>query len=149
MLQPWSPSRTSRRWLRRAIPTLMLGTTLLTASSASAAQPAGASDPAVITTWAQIAVHTISDPVASGGAGKANAEAYMWYSFVQGAVYNAVVGITGKYVPYKWAVSGPTTASPEAAAAAAAHRVLKNYFGGTAAVAATLDAALVTSLAKI
>ncbi|MEA2608747.1 MAG: hypothetical protein QOJ75_990, partial [Chloroflexota bacterium] len=149
MLQPLTASHHAHRWLRLAIPTFMLGATLLTATGASGAQPVAGSDPAVITTWNGIAANTIFDPVASGGAGKANAEGIVWVSFVQAAMYNAVAGITGDYVLYKWETPGPKTASPEAAAAAAAHRVLMTYFGGTASVAATLDAALATSLAKI
>ena len=34
-------------------------------------------------------------------AGKANAEAFLWYAFEQAAVYNAVNGITGRYELYK------------------------------------------------
>ena len=61
-------------------------------------------------------------------AGKANAEAFLWFAFEQAAVYNAVVGITGRYEPYKWSPDAPTMASPEAAAATAAFRTLLTYF---------------------
>jgi hypothetical protein len=77
----------------------------------------------VITDWNAVAVATIVVD-----AGKANAEAFLWYAFEQAAVYNAVVGITREYDLYRWKVRGPTSASPEAAAAAAAHRVLLTYF---------------------
>ena len=40
-------------------------------------------------------------------------------------MYNAVVGITGEYELYRWNAKAPKGASPEAAAAAAAHRVLR------------------------
>jgi hypothetical protein len=149
MLQPSSASPTARRWLRRAVPTLLLSTALLTATGASGAEPVPGADPAVITTWNTIAMNTIADPVASGGAGKMNAEGLVWISFVQAAMYNAVVGITREYDLYKWDVQGPETASTEAAAAVAAHRVLMTYFGATATVAANLDAALTTSLGLI
>jgi hypothetical protein len=149
MLQRSSASPNARRWLGRAITPLFLGTTLLAPTGASAAQPAAGADPAVIATWDEIAANTIFSPVDAGGAGKANAEGILWMSFIQAATYNAVVGITGAYDLYKWDVKGPKTASSEAAAAVAAHRVLMTYFGSPPTVAATLDAALATSLARI
>jgi hypothetical protein len=100
-----------------------------------------AADPAVITAWNETAVATIV-----ADAGKANAEAFLWYAYEQAAVYNAVVGITGRYELYSWNVQGPRRASPEAAAAAAAHRVLLTYFGASEA---RLSAAYAASLAQV
>ena len=80
-------------------------------------------DPVVIRDWNATMVATVAVD-----AGKANAEAFMWFGFVQAAVYNAVVGITRDYELYKWDKRGPQSASPEAAAAAAAHDVLLHYF---------------------
>ena len=57
------------------------------ASAASGRQ--AAADPKVISDWNAIAFDTIVVD-----AGKANAEAFMWFAFEQAAVYNAVVGIT-------------------------------------------------------
>jgi hypothetical protein len=79
-------------------------------------------------------------------AGKANAEAFMWFGFVQAAVYNAVVGITRDYELYQWDKRGSQKASPEAAAAAAAHDVLLHYFPASQA---RLDAQLASSLAGV
>jgi hypothetical protein len=79
-------------------------------------------------------------------AGKGNAEGIFWYAFVQAAVYNAVQGITHRYELYKWDVRGPRAASPEAAAATAAYRVLMYYFPASAA---RLNAAYAASLGKI
>ena len=62
------------------------------------------------------------------------------------AVFEAVNAITGDDDPYLGTVTAPPGASAEAAAAAAAHGVLINYFPASAA---SLDAALVTSLAAI
>ena len=62
------------------------------------------------------------------------------------AVFEAVNAITGDDDPYLGTVTAPPGASAEAAAAAAAHGVLTNYFPASAA---SLDAALVTSLAAI
>ncbi len=98
-------------------------------------------DPSVITDWNATAVATIVTD-----AGKANAEAFLWYAFEQAAVYNAVVGITRCYELYKWNERGPRGASPEAAAAAAAHRLLLTYFPSSQA---RLDADLTASLAQI
>lgn len=62
------------------------------------------------------------------------------------AVFEAVNAVTGDYKPYLGTVSGSGGASPEAAAVAAAHTVLKTYFPATAA---SLDAARAISLATI
>lgn len=79
-------------------------------------------------------------------AGKANIEAFLGYGFEQAAVHNAVVGITRRYELYRWDVWGPRHASPEAAAAAAAHRVLLTYFPASRA---RLDAQLTESLERV
>ena len=111
-----------------ACATLMTIIAVLYARPAAGAQPPAAADPAVITAWNATAVSTIAGP-APNGAGKANAEAFLWFAFVQAAVYNAVNGITGEYELYKWNAKAPKGASPQAAAAAAAHGVLMEYFG--------------------
>jgi hypothetical protein len=79
-------------------------------------------------------------------AGKANAEAFMWFAFEQAAVHNPVVGITRRYELYNWKTRGPRAASPQAAAAVAAHDVLLEYFP---AFQGRLDTALAASLAEI
>lgn len=61
-------------------------------------------------------------------------------------MYNAVVGIEGRYAEYEWDVRGPRRASSEAAAAAAAHRILLTYFPASQA---RVDADYAASLAKI
>lgn len=62
------------------------------------------------------------------------------------AVFEAVNACTGDYEPYLGTVSAPQGASAEAAAIAAAHRVLREYFPASAAM---LDAARAQSLATI
>jgi hypothetical protein len=62
------------------------------------------------------------------------------------AVFEAVNAIEKEFDPYLGSVSAPRTASAEAAAIAAAHGVLRNYFPASAAA---LDAARATSLAGI
>jgi hypothetical protein len=127
---------------------LVVGAALTAALPASAVQPPAAADPAVITDWNAIAAKTIAGP-APNGAGLNNAEGVMWFAFPQIAVYNAVEGITGDYHLYDWNAKAPKGASPEAAAAVAAHDVLRYYFGSNATIAANLDASLATSLAGI
>ena len=68
-----------------------------------------------------------------------------YMTITQLAVFEAVNAITRDYAPYAGGIVAPVGASVDAAAAAAAYRVLNNYFppGGT------LDAAYAASLAKI
>ena len=68
-------------------------------------------------------------------------------AITQLAVFEAVNAITREYKPYSGAIlTAPAGASPEAAAIAAAHTVLKAYFPANAQA---LDAARTTSLAAI
>src|SRR5262245_51648535 len=67
-------------------------------------------------------------------------------AITQLAVFEAVNATTGRYEPYLGTIDAPDGASPEAAAIAAAHGVLKNYFPASAAA---LDAARTASLAAI
>jgi hypothetical protein len=67
-------------------------------------------------------------------------------AITQLAVFEAVNAITGDYNPYLGTITAPTGASVEAAAVAAAHAVLRNYFPDDAA---SLDAARAASLARI
>ena len=62
------------------------------------------------------------------------------------AVFEAVNSITGDYEPYLGTINAPPGASTKAAAVAAAHIVLKNYFPSSAV---NLDLARATSLAAI
>ena len=142
-----SPSVTSRAPRRRGFATSILGAALLTASLGSVgaqASPPPAADPAAISYWNDIAVKVITVD-----AGKANAEGFLWLGFAQAAVYNAVVGITRDYQLYKWHAHAKKHASPEAAAGAAAYRVLTTYFGAIPAAVTRLDAARIAALALI
>ena len=67
-------------------------------------------------------------------------------AIAQLAVFEAVNAIRKDYQPYLGTIAAPADASAEAAAVAAAHAVLKNYFPASAA---TLDAARMISLAAI
>ncbi|MEG3895999.1 MULTISPECIES: chemotaxis protein CheB [unclassified Microcoleus] len=67
-------------------------------------------------------------------------------AMVQAAIYDAVNSITKKYSPYRVSIDAPAGTSPEAATAAAAHRVLVSLYP---AQAATFNEAYASSLAKI
>ena len=67
-------------------------------------------------------------------------------AIVHVSIFDALVGILGGYTPYHVTDDAPAGASPEAAAAAAAHRALSALFP---AQQATFDAALTASLAAI
>ena len=87
------------RAARRAITALLLSLTLISSAPAAGA-PAPAAKAAVITTWNQIAVSTIT-------AAGASPTAFNYFAFVHLAMYNAVVGITGEYKLYRWERAGP------------------------------------------
>ncbi|MFC9846461.1 vanadium-dependent haloperoxidase [Streptomyces sp. NPDC060223] len=135
--------RTVRRTVLTGLTVLALGTTPLaaTATTSAASNAVRTANPQVITDWNATAVATIN-----GDAKRPSVEPFIWQGFASAAMYNAVVGIEGRYTPYKWHARGPRTASSEAAAAAAAHRVLSTYFPASQA---RLDAALTASLATI
>ncbi len=138
MRHAYSMSTQSQRTAGR-VASVLLCLALLTAAPVVAAPPVPAANAAVISTWNQIAVTTAT-------AGGASPAAFNYFAFAHLAMYNAVVGITGEYELYRWNAPAPHNASPEAAAAAAAHRVLVTYFP---AAAATLDAHLAASLALV
>ena len=114
---------------------------------------AGAAYGNVVLQWNDIAVRTLTtqNPPLSPFAQARFA------AIVQLAVFEAVNAITGEYEGYLGSASAPTGvsisaaagASPEAAAIAAAYRVLFNYFGADAATAAALNADRTASLALI
>jgi hypothetical protein len=92
----------------------------------------------VVTDWNTIASTTI---VANGG--KASVASGVWFAYTFIAVYDAVNAIHRTHQPFYYAGIAPAGTSDEAAAAAAAHRVLVNYFP---AQQSDLDAALTKSL---
>ena len=108
-------------------------------STATARTTAG--DPAVISDWNALAVTTFS-----GDPAKVPQETPLYMGFVQAAVYDAVVGIDGRYQPYRFHARAPHGASAQAAAVAAAHKVLVTY---SPYAQSALDAAYATSLAQI
>ena len=94
----------------------------------------------VVLDWNAIAVSTV---VSQGQSPYAQSR---FMAITQLAVFEAVNAITRDYTPYLGTVVAPAGASADAAAVAAAYRVLKNYFP---LAAASLDAAYAASLAAI
>ena len=131
-----SSTTAARHPSRRFAAALALLLCLTVASPVAAVPSATGKNAAVITTWNQVAASIVP----------ANPAAFLNYAFVHLAMYNAVNGITGRYELYQWNERADMSASPEAAAAAAAHRVLSTYFPGSAAM---LDTQLAASLAVI
>lgn len=101
-------------------------------------------DASVVSAWNDIAIQTLTGdttvPV------KAPIEGYLYTAFMHAAVYNAVVGIEGRYEPYRFCRHAPRHASSEAAAVAAAYTVLLNY---SSAKKTFLDGEYAKSLATI
>lgn len=123
----------------RIAPAVLLSLSLMIATPVAAApHPHPSADASVITTWNEIAITTVT-------AAGTSPTAFNYFAFVHLAMYNAVVAITGEYELYKWDGVAPKPASPEAAAAAAAHQVLEAYFGDSA----LRDAQLAASLANV
>ncbi len=134
------PRLRRRRWLVACLAVLVL-TALGATSTATAAAKTSAGDPAVISDWNALAVATFSgDPT------KAPQEVPLYMGFVQAAVYDAVVGIDRRYEPYRFQARAPHKTSAQAAAVAAAHKVLVTY---SPYAQTTLDAAYATALAQI
>jgi hypothetical protein len=118
----------------------MLAVVPATSGTASAKPPA--TDPKVISDWNLIAVNTMVGDTPKIG----HPQVFLYLGFVQAAVYDAVAGIDRGYAPYAFHDRAPHPSSTQAAAVAAAHRVLVTYFPYAQT---TLDAAYSASLAQI
>jgi hypothetical protein len=95
----------------------------------------------VITDWNALAATALA-----GDTTKAPPEAILYMAFVHAAVYDAVVGVEGRYAPYRFHAHAPRGTSAQAAAVAAAHKVLVTY---VPSAQATLDTAYAASLAQL
>lgn len=140
---PFTPRSSSHSVLRRvaaALSVLLILPALSTGSAAASRQKA-TEDPTAIADWNALAVTTlVGDPK------KKAPETFLYMGFVQAAVYDAVVGIHGRFKPYLFHERAPRGSSAQAAAVAAAHEVLVTY---SPYAQAGLDAAYVASLAQI
>ena len=95
----------------------------------------------VVTDWNAIASTTI---VKNGG--KPSGAGSVWFAYSAIAAYDAVNAIDRRFQPFYYSGASPEGASEEAAAVAAAHRVLVNYFPKQQA---TLDQEFSNSIAGI
>ena len=77
-----------------------------------------------VTEWNEIMIATVASQNSFAQA--------RFAAITQLAVFEAVNAITGEYQPYIGTLQAPAGASKEAAAVAAAHRVLRTYFGAQA-----------------
>jgi hypothetical protein len=110
-----------------------------TASERPSAPPTA--DATIVSRWNELAVTTLA-----GDTTKAQPGNIFLMGMFHAAIYDAVVGVEGRYEPYKYRTKAPRGASSPAAAVAAAHRMLVTY-APYAQVA--LDAARAESLAQI
>jgi hypothetical protein len=95
----------------------------------------------VVVLWNDIASTTI---VTNGK--EASVASGAWFAYVHLAVFDAVNAIDHRFEPYLFTTRAPVGASQDAAAVAAAHRVLVHYFPGQQT---SLDAQFAVSLAGI
>jgi hypothetical protein len=116
---------------------LVRASILLAFAAATWSRPATASADVVLD-WNAVMVATVSgqNPFAQARVA----------AITQLAVFEAVNAITREYRPYLGTIEAPPFASPQAAAVAAAHSVLRHY---VPTAAATLDATRAASLAGI
>jgi hypothetical protein len=131
----------TRSWPAGFAAAILLAALVTGPATAATAPAAAADDPAVISDWNAIAVTTLLNDTT-----KAPTEAILYMAFLHAAVYDAVVGVEGRYVPYRFHAHAPRGTSAQAAAVAAAHQILVTY---SPYAQATLDAAYAASLAQI
>src|SRR5215470_2862693 len=140
------PGRASRRFLLRhrtsgALAAAVFAIGIVAPGTSMASRTPVADDPGVVSEWNEIAVTTlVGDPTTQP------VEDILYMGFVQAAVYNAVVGIEGRYEPYRFHDHAPRGASAQAAAVAAAHKVLVTY---APSAQAALDDRYAESLGQI
>ncbi len=96
-----------RAWIVAATATMLLASSGLFMGSAAASSPLG--DPAVIGKWNLIAQTTLLGDVT-----KKPQEHFLYLAFLNIAMYDAVVGIHGRYQPYALHSSPAADASDEA-----------------------------------
>jgi len=130
-----------RRMRRHAQKELSMTRTLLLliVATVGAAKPSLAQN--VVLDWNKIATTAI---VSQGG--KPSTTASVWFAYAQIAVHDAVNAVDRRFKPFYYKGVAPDGASAEAAAIAAAHRVLVHYFP---AQAAGLDEQYQSSLANL
>jgi hypothetical protein len=130
----------------------LAGILLVVVSLLVPAAPVVAAEPGdMVLQWNAKAIAAIGNaPSATPpGLGQAPPGSVIQIAIVQTAVYDAVNAIDGGHQPYLAGLSAPSTASPAAAAATAAHHVLVSLAASSPTVTASLDAQYAASLASI
>jgi hypothetical protein len=95
----------------------------------------------VVVQWNEIASTTIVSTAKEGSVASG-----VWFAYVHLAAFDAVNAIDHRFQPYLFTTNPPPGANEDAAAIAAAHRVLVNYFPTQQP---TLDKQFATSKAAI
>ena len=137
-------NQTMHLWLRRLLG-FSVAVALAVPLSATASNAVAAAHPvenaAVISDWNATAMTTLA-----GDKTRVPQEWALYLAFMHAAMYDAVVGVEGRYRPYVFHDRAPAGASATAAAAAAAHKILETY---EPYAQQSLDDALAASLAGI
>jgi hypothetical protein len=100
--------------------------TVLLSLAAGGWTPAAASGPNIVAQWNKIAEDTVV------GSGAFQIEGFVYMSYTQTAVYDALVGIDGTYAPFGPPITAPAGASREAAVVEAAYETLVAYIPSAA-----------------
>ena len=109
---------------------------------AAARHPVGSTAPdTLVAAWDEVGAQALT------AAGLSPGDGHTIFAYVGIAVYDSVMAIEGGYDPFAADVNAPRGASPQAAVAAAADRILNHYLPDQAA--SITDPALVVSLASI
>jgi hypothetical protein len=130
-----------RRWLLGFGVAVVLAAPLSATTAHASAAAGTAENAAVVSDWNATGVAALA-----GDTTKVPQEWPLYLAFMHAAIYDAVVGVEGRYRPYVFHDRAPAGASATAAAAAAAHRILETY---EPYAQSSLDAALAASLAGI
>ena len=96
VLSPRSRPAGVRRWLAFCAAVPLLVALSAGNTNAVAVSPSSDGNSAVIADWNAIAVSTLSADTTKQGV-----ESVLYTALVQAAVYNAVVGVEGRYTPYR------------------------------------------------
>jgi hypothetical protein len=129
-----------RRFIALALLTAVAVVLGGTTKGSANAPPAGPPD-TYVTNWDAVGTQAFS------AAALTPAEGHVIFAYVAIAVYDSVMAIEGGYRPFAVKAAAPEGASPQAAVAAAAHRILEHYL--PAQELTILDPAYMASLATI
>jgi hypothetical protein len=133
------PRSRIRAWIVAITAALLLTSSGVAVGGVAARSRLG--NPDVIANW-----NLVAQAALLGDTTKKPQEHFLYLAFLNIAMYDAVVGIHGRYQPYALHARAQGRTSDEAAVAAAAHHVLETY---TPYAQATLDSAYATALASI